>query len=312
MSKEIHAVTGAFGFTGKYIASRLLKEGYEVITLTNSYMRGNPFGANLKAFPFNFDDPKKLTEFLEGVSVLYNTYWVRFNHRDFNYEMAIENTRRLFDCARRAGVRRVVHISITNPSQDSPLGYFKGKAIVERALIDSGLSYAILRPAVIFGDEDILINNIAWVLRHFPAFGIFGNGEYKLQPVYVEDLAELAVKYGISRENAVINAIGPETFTYKELVKTIGKAIGRERPVVPLPDFLSYAVGFVLGVFLGDVFITKEEIEGLKSGLLCVNSPPTCRTSLTEWAKRHAQTLGIRYRSELKRRRNRSLPYELL
>ena len=185
--------------------------------------------------PFHFDQPERLAESLAGVSVLYNTYWVRFNHRRFTFADAVRNSRTLFDAARQAGVERIVHVSITNPSLDSPLEYFRGKAEVEEALQASGVSYAILRPAVLFGGEDILINNMAWTLRRLPVFGVFGRGDYRLQPIHVDDLASLAVAQGQRRENVTINAIGPETFTYRELVETIGQIIGRRRPLLPLP-----------------------------------------------------------------------------
>ncbi|MCI5143401.1 MAG: NAD-dependent epimerase/dehydratase family protein, partial [Candidatus Electrothrix sp. ATG1] len=100
MKKEIHAVTGAFGYSGKSIAQRLLHEGHEVITLTNSWKRKNPFGHQVKAHPFHFDEPKKLIESLRGVSVLYNTYWVRFNHKNFTFAQAVRNTETLFRAAK--------------------------------------------------------------------------------------------------------------------------------------------------------------------------------------------------------------------
>ncbi|MGC8541452.1 MAG: SDR family oxidoreductase, partial [Phycisphaerae bacterium] len=191
-AETLHAVTGAFGYSGRYITQRLLAAGICVRTLTNSPQRHNPFGQSVDVQPFNWHDPKKLTEALTGVDVLYNTYWVRFNSRTFCFAEAIENNRKLLVAAKAAGVRRIVHVSITNPDINSDLEYFRGKAQVEQALTDSGVDFTIRRPAVIFGREDILINNIAWVLRHLPVFGVFGDGQYKLQPIYVDDLAELA------------------------------------------------------------------------------------------------------------------------
>ncbi len=312
-SQELHIVTGAFGYSGKYIAARLLKEGQRVRTITNSPNRPNPFGDQVEAFPFNFDAPEKLVESLRSATVLYNTYWVRFNYKtDFQHSAAVENTRKLFDAAKQAGVERIVHVSITNPSEDSPLEYFSGKAKLERALIESGLSYAILRPTVVFGKEDILINNIAWALRHLPVFGVFGDGAYKLQPIYVDDLAALAVTQGRSRENRIIDAIGPETFTYRELVRTLGDIIGARRPIVGVPSWFGYAVGSAISRMQGDVFITREEIDGLMRGLLCTNSPPAGATRLTDWARANAATLGVKYASELARRKNRDEAYEKL
>ncbi|MBK9053460.1 MAG: NAD(P)H-binding protein [Chloroflexi bacterium] len=306
---ELHAVTGAFGYSGKYITQRLLAAGHDVITLTNSVNRANPFGNKVQAYSFHFDDWQQMAETLRGVRVLYNTYWVRFNHKMFRHETAVNNTLALFKAAQAAGVERIVHVSITNPSLDSPLEYFRGKAQLEQALINSGLSYAILRPTVLFGKEDILINNIAWMLRTFPIFGVFGDGQYKLQPIYVDDLAQLAVAQGESRENGIINAIGPETFTYKEMVKLIGEIIGQKRPIVPLPPALGYAAGWVVSRFVDDVLITREEIAGLMAGLLCVDTPPTGNTRLTDWAHRHMGSLGKQYTSELGRRRDRVAAY---
>ncbi len=308
-TQPIHAVTGAFGYSGKYIAHQLLAQGRPVITLTNSTHRANDFAGQVKAFPFNFDRPAELARSLEGVEVLYNTYWVRFNHKLFKHADAVQNTLRLFEAAKAAGVQRVVHISITNPSEASPLEYFSGKARLERALQESDLSYCILRPTVLFGKEDILINNIAWALRHLPVFGVFGDGQYKLQPIYVEDLAELAVRNGAGQENVVIDAIGPETFTYKGLVATIGDLIGVRRPILPVPPGLGYLAGQVIGRWVGDVMITREEIEGLMANLLYVSSPPAGTTQLTGWVRQHADTLGHHYTSELARRVDRATAY---
>jgi len=303
VTESWHAVTGAFGYSGKYIAQRLLDAGQRVITLTNSAHKPNPFGARVKAYPFHFDDPARLIEALRGVNVLYNTYWVRFNHTSFKHATAVENTLKLFDAAQRAGVERIVHVSITNPDEHSPLEYFAGKGRLERALIESGMSYAILRPTVIFGKEDILINNIAYLLRRLPVFGVFGNGQYRLQPIYVDDLAQIAVTQGALRANIIVNAIGPETFTYRGLVETLGAIIGARRPIIGVPPLLGYAAGWVLGKLVGDVLITKPEIEGLMADLLYVDAPPTGATRLTDWARGHAPTLGARYANELARRK---------
>ena len=303
--EEVHAVTGAFGYSGRYIAHHLLNAGHRVVTLTNS--RGpDPFGGRVSSFPLRFQDPTALAKALRGAAVLYNTYWVRFDRKTFNHREAVANTLTLFEAAREAGVRRVIHVSITNPSAESHLPYFSGKAEIEAALKSSGQSYGILRPTVLFGKEDILINNIAWMLRRFPVFGVPGDGKYRLQPIYVDDLAALAVTEGARTDDVIVEAIGPETFTYRELVQTIGEIIGRPRPVVSVPPSVAYWVGRVLGAVKGDVVITREEIRGLMEERLYVDAPPAGLTPLTEWARRHSDTLGARYANELARRgRNR-------
>ncbi|MHC4381383.1 MAG: SDR family oxidoreductase [Planctomycetota bacterium] len=300
--QELHIVTGAFGYSGRYIAQRLADAGHAVRTLTNSPQGDHPFGDRIDVRPLSFVDRDRLVESLSGAAVLYNTYWVRFNHRTFTFADAVRNTRALFAAAEQAGVGRVVHVSITNPSEDSPLEYFRGKAKLERALAESGLSHAILRPAVLFGGDDILINNIAWMLRKLPVFGVFGDGSYQLQPIHVDDFAALAVEYGCRHDDVIVDAIGPETFTYRGLVETIAEALGRRRRIVRVPPPAGLAIGWVLGKLLGDVVITRQEVQGLMAGLLCTNSAPAGQTRLTDWANSHAQRLGARYASELGRR----------
>jgi NADH dehydrogenase len=307
--KNLHVVTGAFGYSGKYIASRLLDEGHEVITLTGSIRRSSEIFGRVKAVPLDFERPGDLAGALEGVSTLYNTYWVRFNHRLFTHADAVANSKILFEAAKAAGIERVVHLSITNPSIESPLSYFRGKAEVEMALENSGLSYAILRPAVLFGKEDILINNIAWALRRLPAFGVFGDGSYRLCPIFVEDLAAAAVEYGKGRESVVVDAVGPETFTYREFVKTVGRIIGVNRPIIGVPGWLGWLAGRLIGSMHGDVMITMDEVRGLTADLLYVDSRPLGTTRLTEWVRAHRETLGRQYTSEMARRRDRRGAY---
>jgi NADH dehydrogenase len=301
MTPKKIAVTGAFGYSGKYITRKLLAQGHEVITLTNHPDRPNPFGDQVKIYPFNFDQPEKLEKTLEGADVLINTYWVRFNHGNSTFHRAISNIRTLFRAAKQAKVQRVVHISITNPDPCSPLNYFWGKAILEQDLKATNISCAILRPAVIFGQEDILINNIAWILRRFPAFAIPGDGGYQLQPIFVEDLAELAVSMAMSTEDTTIDAIGPETYTFKELVEMIKTTLNAKSLLFHLNPSLTYWASSVIGRFVGDVVLTREEVIGLMDNLLVTDSPPSGETKLSEWVDKNKETLGKHYANEIKR-----------
>ena len=295
------AVTGAFGYSGRYITKLLISSGKKIITLTGHTERENIFGDAAKVYPFNFDNSAKLTESLEGASTLFNTYWVRFSKGQTTHEKAVANTKVLIKAAKDAGVKKIVHISITNPSEDSKLSYYKGKAILEKEIINSGLSYAILRPNVIFGDEGILINNIAWLLRKFPAFAVPGKGKYKIQPIYIEDLAELAVNAAENPDNQIFDAVGPEIFSYIELVKLIREKIGSKSWIIHLPNCIVYFMSKFIGLFVKDVVLTKDELKGLTGNLLVSSSPPTGKKLLSEWIINHADKLGKSYQSELKR-----------
>ena len=294
------AVTGAFSYSGKYITRRLLARNEEVITLTGHPNRPDPFGGKVKAYPLDFDEAS-MTRSLQGVDVLVNTYWVRFDRGENTQPRAVENTRKLVNAAVAAGVKRIVHVSITNPSPESQLPYFWGKAANEKAVIDSGLSYAILRPTVLVGDEDILINNIAFLLRRFPIFFLPGDGSYKLQPVYVDDVAELAVEGVYRTDNYIIDAVGPDVFTFKEMVELIAEKIGAQRPLIAVPPRLALLAAQFLSLFVGDVILTKEEVEGLIAGLLVSKEPPLARTHLADWLEANKNKVGAKYASEIKR-----------
>jgi NADH dehydrogenase len=278
-----------------------LERGEDVITLTNHPNRTDPFGGRVKAFPLDFSKEDDLVQSLRGVEVLVNTYWVRFDKGSNTQPQAVENTRVLVNAAVRAGVKRIVHISITNPSADSHLPYFWGKAANEKTVIDSGMSYAILRPTVLFGKEDILINNIAWLLRRFPLFGLPGDGSYRLSPIYVDDLAEMAVEAVYKRDSYVWDVVGPDEFTFKEMVGLIGETVGKKRWLVPFPPRLALFAAQFLSLFVHDVMLTPEEVDGLMANLLISKEPSRCKTSLRDWLMEHRKSVGMNYASELAR-----------
>jgi uncharacterized protein YbjT (DUF2867 family) len=298
---EFDVVTGAFGYTGKYIARRLLGQGRRVRTLTGHPRHANEFGARVEVAPLDFGRPAALVNALRGARVLYNTYWVRFPYGRATFDQAVTNSRLLIQAARDAGVTKIVHLSIANPSLDSRLPYYSGKAQVESAILDSGLSYAILRPTVIFGPEDILINNIAWFARRFPVFAIPGDGRYELQPIFVEDLADIAVREAQNPNDRILDAVGPQTFSFEGLVRQIAHAVGANPRFLHLSPRAALRILRLVGAALGDVILTQEEIDGLMANLLVSKCPPAGRTRFSAWLAQNAGTLGVRYSSELQR-----------
>lgn len=306
-------ITGAFSYTGKYATRLLLERGYSVRTLTNhppaatsppSRKRREKARATpgiVEVFPYNFDRPDELRRSLDGASTLINTYWVRFPRGEKTFETAVENSRILIQAAKEAGVRRIVHVSIANPSLESPLGYYRGKAHVEQAVIESGLAHAIVRPTVIFGTEDILINNIAWFLRRFPVFAIPGDGRYGIRPIYVEDMARVLVDAVEQQVNGVRDAVGPESFSFEDLVQLVARSMGRQIHLAHVPMGAAYVSTLVTGSLVGDVVLTWEEYEGLMSGLLESDEPTLGETRLSEWLRENGDRVGRTYASELAR-----------
>ncbi len=303
---ETVVITGALSYTGKYATRLLLSRGYNIRTLTFHPEYPNPFGERVRIFPYNFDDPEQLMQSLLGASTLINTYWVRFPRGAANFESAVQNTRTLIGAAKNAGVRRIVHVSIANPSLESNLGYYRAKAQLEKEVVDSGLSYSILRPTVIFGLEDILINNIAWFVRHFPVFAIPGDGRYRIRPIYVEDMARLIADAVERDENAVLDAVGPETYTFEELVRQIAAQLRRRTRLVHLPMPVAYVSTLLTGWLVGDVVLTWEEYKGLMGNLLAPEGPSTGETCLSQWLAANREYIGTKYASEVARHYERT------
>lgn len=297
----LDVVTGALSYTGRHIATRLLDEGRRVRTLTGHPDRDRELAQRIEIDPYRFDDPVALSKTLEGATTLYNTYWVRFKHDQVRFDDAIANSRALFDAAQRAGVKRIVHVSITNPSISSSLPYFRGKALVEQALAASGVPFGIVRPTVVFGPGDVLINNIAWLLRHLPVFAVAGDGSYRVRPVHVDDVARLCIEAAREPDDVTVDAGGPESFTFEELVRTIGSAIGCKPRIVHLPVVAVSALARLLSMGLRDELLTREELDGLMQGLTDTTGPATGDIALSAWLDEHATALGARYASELGR-----------
>ncbi len=292
-------VTGALGYTGRYITALLIHRGLRVRSLTAHPHRANPFGAQLETQPFRFDDPDALARSLEGAQAVFNTYWIRFPSGGLTFAQATANVKALIDAAKRAGVSRFIHISITNADPDSSLPYFRGKGLIERHLMHSGLRYGILRPALIFGHEDILLNNIAWMLRRFPLFPIPGDGNYRVQPIAVDDVAQLAVGLADQSADVIMDAVGPETFTFNQLVGLLARTVGSNSRIIHVSPSVQLILAKVFSVLTRDVTLTSDEIRGLMNDLLVSRQSPTATTRLSEWLVLNASTIGTHYRSEV-------------
>jgi uncharacterized protein YbjT (DUF2867 family) len=293
-------VTGAFSYTGSYIASELIAAGRRVRTLSRAPDPNHPLAGEVEFARLDFSR-SDLVEALRGADTLYNTYWIRFPRGRQTFEGAVQNTRTLLEAAHRAGVRRVVQMSVTNASVDSPLPYFRAKAAVEQVVRTCGISHAIVRPTLVFGADDILVNDIAWMLRRLPFFVVPGDGRYRLQPVAVEDVAELAVGLGKDDADASADAAGPDVFEFDELVGLVAQGIGRKARIAHVPVAVAVPLVRVAGLLLRDVPLTREEVRGLELGLLVSREPPVGRRRFSEFVTANAGALGRAYASELGR-----------
>jgi NADH dehydrogenase len=294
------AVTGAFSFTGRAIAAQLLAEGREVMTLVR---RPGPPDADprIRTAPLAFDDPVALAASLRGIDTLYSTYWIRFERGELTFDEVVRRSEILIGAAGHAGVRRYVHVSVVNASPSAPTRYFVAKARLEDTLRGSGLSHAIVRPTLTFGSGDILVNNLSWVLRRMPAFAIPGNGEYRLQPVHVEDVARIAIEAGRRSGDVEVDAAGPDILTFNRFVRLLAAAVDSSTWLFHAPRLVSHLGARALGLLVRDVMLTRDEITELTASLLVSGQPPLGRIGLPAWAAAHHDELGRTYHSELDR-----------
>jgi len=295
------AVTGSFGFTGRALTERLLAAGHEVVTLSRRSGGGDPLASRIVVRPLRLDEPGALVASLGGVETLFNTYWLRFPRDGATFEGAVASSAVLLAAARQAGVRRVVHVSVVNAAPDAATPYVRAKGALESVVRSSGMEWAIVRPTLTYGENDILINNLAWALRRLPVYGMPGRGRYTVQPVHVDDVARLCVEAAGGPSGVAMDAAGPETLQYRELVDLVRGAVGSRSIVVPMPGPVVLAAARVLGLLVRDVVLTGDEISELTSSLLTSDAPSRGEIRISDWLPANAATLGRRWSSELAR-----------
>lgn len=303
-------ITGAFGYSGAAIARELMAAGRQVRTLTTHAPAGP---GDIDVRPLDFTDPGALERDMAGAHTLYCTYWVRFGYRAATRESAVANSKALFDAAARAGISRIVYVSILHADAASPFPYFAGKGAVEQHLAATGVPYAIARPAILFGSSarlgvaaSVLVNNIAWLLRHLPAFGIGDGGRYRIRPVHVDDLARLCTQLGARDDNVTVDAVGPDAPAFGEVVRAARAATGSRCVLLPVPGRVIPPLATVLGAALHDVLLTAEEYQAMAAGLATSDAPASGEQSLLEWIARHGDELGRSYANELSRHYRRA------
>jgi NADH dehydrogenase len=297
----IAVVTGAFSFTGSAVARSLIARGYRVRTLTN---RREPLfdpGEAIETHPLQFEDRHALAAAMTGADIFVNTYWVRYPYVGVGFDKAVENSNALCRAAAEAGVRRQVLVSVSNPSLDSPLAYYRGKAQAEEGLKALGVSYAIVRPTLIVGPKDILTANIGWFLRRFPLFLMPGDGAYRLEPVTLEDTGEIVADAALADGDMTVDAAGPEVYTFADFASTVAGAMGVRRPVLRVPPWFAVAVLRLVGFAVGEVILSREELEELRTELLLSHEPPRGQQSVRAWLNQHGNEIGRSYVSEFER-----------
>ncbi len=291
-------VTGAFSYVGAAVAAELLRRGYAVHTLTNR--RAPADAGGITSAPLAFD-PEHLAREMAGVDAFVNTYWIRLPHGGQTFDTAVENSRVLVSAAVRARVGRLVHVSVSNASLGSNLGYYAGKARVDEAVRAAPIPHAIVRPTLVVGPNDVLTSNVAWLLRTFPFFLVPGGGRAPVEPVTLSDTGRIIADAAQATGDLDVDAAGPDVMTFRDYVHLVARAVGVTRPVLGAPAWLSLAALSAVGPLVRDVILTREEWLGLAQGLLVSKKPPLGRESVAGWLLAHGSSLGRAYANDLRR-----------
>jgi uncharacterized protein YbjT (DUF2867 family) len=294
-------LTGAFSYTGRYIGQELLRRKISFQSLTN-HPRPSVFpSASIPVAPLQFQDAPSLIATLRKSTILVNTYWIRYPAKGISHETAVQNIEFLVQCAKQAGIHKIIHISVSNPSKDSQLSYYKGKAEAEEIIQQSGIPFTILRPTLVFGKEDVLLHNIAWLLRYFPFFVFPSPSTCFIQPIFAEEVGCFAVESIHSYPNQTMDLAGPEVVSMKEMVQKIGRATGYTRPIYSTSLGITMAAVRILNTILHDRIITEEEILGLQNNLLVSSQPPLGKISFSDWLVQEGSSLCSHYINDYKR-----------
>jgi uncharacterized protein YbjT (DUF2867 family) len=284
------------------VTERLLP-GHVIRSLT-SHPEKNRFGERVHSVRYDFEQPERMDEAFHGAETFVHSYYVRFPYAGDTFERAVDRAGILVERARRCGVRRIVHVSVSNASEASDLPYYRNKGRLERLVRESGLEFAILRPALVFGPGDILLNNIAWFLRRAPVVGVFGDGSYRVQPVALDGFGALIAEAVESAGSGTITDVaGPIDYTYVDLVRLIRAAVGSRAALIRMPVSLALAASWVTGFVVRDVILTRDEAKGLMQEYLYSPNPRRVGMSLEAWLRHDdvRQYLGRAYSSELAR-----------
>jgi uncharacterized protein YbjT (DUF2867 family) len=274
-------LTGAYGYIGSATARRLRDAGYEIHTLTN---RTGLRVDGITAAPLRFE-LEYLIDQMRGLDTFINNYWIRIPYAGQTFRSAVANNAMLVEAAKRAGVRRYVYVSVSNPDRGRNLAYYDGKLQCEHAVRASGLSYGIVRPTLVVGPQDVLTNNIAWFLRRFLVFPMPGDGHYRIQPATLDDAGRIITELALSSDNVTVDVAGPDIVTFREYVSLLAEVCGVRRWMPSVPNALALVGIRCVEPFLRDVTLTREELLGLQQELLISHDPPLGKQSVLDWLR---------------------------
>jgi NADH dehydrogenase len=275
MSKLV-TIYGGSGFIGRYIARRMAKEGWRVrvaVRRPNEAIFVRPYGVVGQVEPVfcNIRDDASVRAVMQGADAVVNCVGVlnEVGKNGFDAVQA-EGAGRIARIAAELGVGDLVQLSAIGADAESASAYARSKAAGEAAVQEAFPAAVILRPSVVFGSEDQFFNRFAAMSRFGPILPVVG-AETKFQPVYVDDVAQAAVKAVLGEAAPGIYELGgPDVHSFRELMQKMLQVVQRRRLIVNIPFFVARIMGGVfdllqtvtLGLFTNGL-ITRDQVRNL-------------------------------------------------
>jgi uncharacterized protein YbjT (DUF2867 family) len=261
------AVFGGTGFLGRRIVRHLRNREYSVRVASRRPERGQRlFGTDdphIQLVKANVRDERSVTDAIAGAHTVVNTVSLYVEHGDETFHsIHVEAAQRVAVQAQRAGIKHLVHVSGIGSDTRSRSLYIRKRGDGELAVLGAFANAIIIRPAVMFGPDDAFLTTILNLLRRFPIYPMFGSGWTRLQPAYVEDVAEAIVR---AVQRTETNAItfecgGPRIYTYEELLRMVAREAGLKRILIPVPFAAWQALAWIAEMMPSPP-ITRNQVE---------------------------------------------------
>jgi len=274
-------VLGGSGFVGSSLCEKLVErsggaDGRIVVpTRRPARARHIQLLPTVEVAPWNPDDDAQLDALVRGRDAVVNLIAILHGSEAELRRVHVELPARLARACAKGGVKRVIHVSALGAAPDAPSRYLRSKAAGEAALMNAPLDLVVLRPSVMFGERDHLMNRFAALQRVFPVIPLAG-ALARLQPVWVEDVAAAIIRsLELRRGGEIIECVGPAVYTLRELVELAGRWSGRPRRVVPLPDALGRLQALLLELLPGEPLMSRDNLDSLKVPAVASGHMPT-------------------------------------
>ena len=278
-------VFGASGFLGRYVVRSLTARGWRVRAAVRNPHTSHELKVigdvgQVQLMQANVRFPKSVARAVQGADAVINLVGALFETGRQTFEALHVNAPDIIgDACAAAGIQNLAHVSAIGVDADSACDYARTKAEGEARLREHVASADILRPSILFGTEDEFFNRFAALTAFSPALPLLGGGKTKLQPAFVEDVAN-AVAISVTRGSSgrTYELGGPQSYRFKALMKFILETIGKKRLLVPMPWFAANMMGF-MGELSGALpfvkpFLTRDQVENLKSDNVASDSLP--------------------------------------